>query len=196
MSSIGRPLEFDPEVALDSAMAVFWQKGYEASSLQDLLCAMNLSKSSFYQTFDSKRTLFKKCIQRYKEILSEQFFHQLNTANSGKKFIKAVFNSVANEADNVEIPKGCLLMNTANEFSQKDSEISKLVLASVDSLIDIFEQAIKQSQKQGDMPIDKNPHSVATYLVTSISGLRNMIKAGVDRQSIDEVILLTLLVLD
>ncbi len=62
--SIGRPLQFDPEQVLDAAMQVFWASGYDATSLQDLLQAMRLSKSSFYQTFGSKQQLFERCLRR------------------------------------------------------------------------------------------------------------------------------------
>jgi TetR/AcrR family transcriptional regulator, transcriptional repressor for nem operon len=61
----GRPLEFDPDIALQAAMQLFWCKGYESSSVQDLITTMEVSKSSFYQTFKSKHILFQRCIVNY-----------------------------------------------------------------------------------------------------------------------------------
>jgi len=196
MSHIGRPLEFDPEEALESAMLLFWQHGYEATSLHDLITEMGLSKSSFYQTFKSKQSLFKNCILHYKELLLGQLKQQLKDASSGRSFIEILFKMIASEADSSDIPKGCLLMNTANEFSQTDPEISKMVRASIESLTNIFEQAIQQSQKKGEITTEISPINLAIYLVTSISGLRNMIKAGESRKELNEVVKLTLSVLD
>ncbi|PCI21847.1 MAG: hypothetical protein COB62_02440 [Piscirickettsiaceae bacterium] len=196
MNKIGRPLEFNPELAVKSAMELFWRNGYEATSLQNLISSMHLSKSSFYQTFHSKHALFQRCIQSYQSMLADSFLQQLNTAPSSKFFITSVFQNIADEAAGSTVPKGCLLMNTANEFSQNDPEISKMVLSSIESLINIFELAVTQSQQQGEIPIDKNPRSTAVYLVSSISGLRNMIKAGAERKTVDDIILLTLTVLE
>ena len=65
----GRPREFDADGARDIAMQLFWSHGYDATSLSDLLLAMDLSKSSLYQTFESKLSLFELCLERYREIL-------------------------------------------------------------------------------------------------------------------------------
>ncbi len=196
MSNIGRPIEFDPEKALEAAMGLFWLYGYEATSLQNLISEMGISKSSFYQTFKSKQALFQSCLLHYKKTLLEQLNCQLNQATSGKNFINDVFESIASEVNNSKIPKGCFLMNTANEFSQTDPKIAKMVLSSIESLKKIFEQAVKQSQQRGEISNKTNPKSLATYLVSSISGLRNMIKAGANRQELKDIIKITLSIMD
>ncbi|MBT8130074.1 MAG: TetR/AcrR family transcriptional regulator, partial [Gammaproteobacteria bacterium] len=150
--SIGRPLEFDPNVALESAMHVFWRQGYEASSLQDLIGAMGLSKSSFYQAFEGKQALFKRCIQFYRQGLVDELQRKLNQTGSGKAFIQALFRDVANETTSPDGRRGCLLMNTASEFAQTDPEIAGLVSSSIQNLTQVFEKAIEQGQQQGDIP--------------------------------------------
>lgn len=194
--TIGRPLEFDPDVALDSAMHVFWRQGYEASSLQDLIGAMGLSKSSFYQAFESKQALFKRCIHFYRQGLVDELQGKLSKTESGKAFIQALFRDVANETAGKDGRRGCLLMNTASEFAQTDPEIAELVSRSIHHLTRLFEKAIEQGQRQGDIPADKNQRELANYLVSSMSGLKNMVKAGADSKSITQTADIVLSVLD
>lgn len=194
--SIGRPLEFDPNMALESAMHVFWRQGYEASSLQDLISAMGLSKSSFYQAFESKQTLFKRCIKFYRQGLIDELQSKLSKTVSGKAFIQTLFRDVAKETTGTDGRRGCLLMNTASEFAQTDPEIAELVSSSINNLTQVFELAIEQGQQQGDIPVDKNRHELANYLVSSMSGLKNMVKAGANTKSIKQTADIVLSALD
>ncbi len=194
--NIGRPLEFDPDRALDSAMQLFWRKGYESTSLQDLLGTMKLSKSSFYQAFKSKNQLFQRSIKNYQTLLTTDLNLQRQQAGSGKAFIKELFFDVTSETCGPDARRGCLLMNTANEFAQTDSDIANLVSTSLDQIITIFESAIKQAQQEEEIPQDKNANALATYLVSSMSGLKNMVKAGADKKTIEQIVTIVLSTLD
>jgi TetR/AcrR family transcriptional repressor of nem operon len=194
--SIGRPLQFDPNTALQSAMNVFWRQGYEASSLQDLISAMGLSKSSFYQAFESKQALFKRCIMFYRQGLVDELQGKLSKTDSGKAFIQTLFRDVAKETTGADGRRGCLLMNTASEFAQSDPEIAELVSRSIKNLTQVFELAIEQGQQQGDIPAEKNRRDLANYLVSSISGLKNMVKAGASSKSIKQTADIVLSALD
>ena len=193
---IGRPLEFNPDIVLESAMQLFWRKGYESSSLQELLITMGLSKSSFYQTFKSKHALFQSCTQHYGKSLNNEIRTQLKNADSGKTFINNLLNNVANETSGPDARRGCLLMNTASEFAQTDQEIAELVSSSIDSITNIFELAIQQAQRQEEISSDKNARTLATYLVSNMSGLKNMVKAGADRETIKRIASIVMTALD
>lgn len=91
--SQGRPLEFDPRLALQKAMDVFWCHGYEATSLQDLLTAMNISKSSFYQAFGSKHAIFERCLELFRERQVRQMSLALEQSPSGKEFLRSMLRS-------------------------------------------------------------------------------------------------------
>ena len=93
----GRPREFDIESAHDKAMQLFWTQGYEATSLSDLLSTMGLSKSSFYQTFESKHTLFEQCLVRYGEILISAMRAGLATAPNAIVFIAGALADISKE---------------------------------------------------------------------------------------------------
>jgi len=118
----GRPLAYDPDKALEAAMHLFWQQGYEATSLHDLLKAMGLSKSSLYQGFGDKKELFLRCVNRYCEEVSARFVARLAEAESGLNFIKWVLLHAPAEAGQSESRRSCLRMNTASEFAQNDQD--------------------------------------------------------------------------
>jgi len=194
--SVGRPLQFDPDKALDIAMQLFWRKGYESTSLQDLVSAMGVSKSSFYQTFTSKHHLFQQAIHNYQKMLSDNLQIQLQQAESGKAFIESLFYGVEREVSGSDARRGCLLMNTASEFSQTDAEIAGLVSDSLDHIADIFKQAILQAQSENKISKDKNAQDLAIYLVSNMSGLKNMVKAGADKKTIKGIVDIALSALD
>jgi len=194
--NIGRPLEFDPEQALDAAMQVFWASGYEATSLQNLLDAMDLSKSSFYQAFGGKRQLFERCLKRYRDTMAAAMLDSLNQAPSGRQFIEDRLSSVASEACSDEKPRGCLVMNTANEFAQGDPAVAEWVAQGVDRFTAIFEAAVRRAQSEGDIAADNDPEVLARFLVSSMSGLKTMVKAGLGGSEVKDIIQIVLRAID
>ncbi|MDH5668701.1 MAG: TetR/AcrR family transcriptional regulator [Nitrospira sp.] len=177
----GRPLEFDPQQALDAAVEVFWSKGYEATSMNDLLGAMALSKSSLYQTFGGKRQLFLRCLGRYQERFSAEMRGALQSAPSGLRFISGVFENVANTAEKCEGAKGCLVANSASEFGQRDMGLSKSVGRGLQGMGQIFIEALQRAQREGDLSTKADVNVLANYLVGAMTGLRTMIKAGLSK---------------
>ena len=180
--SVGRPLQYNPEQALNEAMLVFWQQGYTATSLDDLLKSMQLSKSSFYQAFKSKHRLFLQCIMHYVTLTSHDLNSKLTSANSGKEFIVTVFNSVIN--DDRKTRKGCLVSNTASEFAQVDPQVAKLVKKSMMTFKGIFKKAIITGQQDGSICKKIEAEQLAGYLVASLNGIRTMVKAGIDQATL------------
>ena len=184
----GRPVEFDKAIVLRSAMHVFWEKGFESTSLQDLLDAMQLSKSSFYQAFLSKEHLFQECISNYQKEMLESLKQDFTNSESGFEFIESTFLNIANSMQNNTKKRGCLIINTAHEFGQKNSVIASIVKNSIEKFEDVFIQAIKLGQSQKVIPKSKNPKVLAKYLVNNMSGLRSLIKAGTSRKQLNEIV--------
>ena len=174
----GRPLEYDPEKELDAAMNVFWSRGYEGTSLHDLLTATGLSKSSFYQAFSSKHEAFQRALSHYCDALTMRLREKLQSADSGWDFIESVLLSAAGEARGANDPRGCMIVNVATEFSTRDTRITALVAEGVKRVAQIFIAAVKRAQDEGRIAIDKDPNLLGRYVLSSLSGLRTMVKAG------------------
>lgn len=185
--SQGRPLEFDPNLALQRAMELFWCRGYEATSLQELLTAMDISKSSLYQAFGSKHELFERCLKVFRERQVGQMTSALEQAPSGKTFLRNMLMAAARDAATNEFPKGCLIMNTATEFSGRDAIVADLVGEGARQFVGVFQSAIERAQSNGEISASKNAEVLARYVVSTISGLKTMAKAGLPAATIEEV---------
>jgi TetR/AcrR family transcriptional repressor of nem operon len=186
--SYGRPLEYDPEKALDAAMHVFWLHGYEATSLQDLLKAMGLSKSSLYQGFGGKKALFLRCVNRYAEGMSSMLHALLAKAGSGLGFVEELLLNSASEASRSDLRRGCLLMNTATEFAQKDPEIAARVTSAFDGLQGLLKTAILRGQREGDITSDEDAEVLASYLISSLGGIKAVVKSGADEKQVRNIV--------
>lgn len=194
--SQGRPLEFNPQQALQKAMDVFWCYGYEATSLQDLLAAMEISKSSFYQAFGSKHELFEACLRLFRERQVARMRRALEKAPSGLDFVRDMVRAAAREATSRQAPKGCLIMNTATELSGRDVVIADLVGEGARQFAAVFRDAVERAQSSGDISRDKEPVVLAGYIVSTISGLKTMAKAGMPAAALDDIANVALAALD
>jgi TetR/AcrR family transcriptional repressor of nem operon len=190
--SPGRPLEFDPEAALLAAMQVFWRKGYENTSLQDLLDAMKISKSSLYQAFGNKQALFERCMTRYGDLMIGQLHDALASAPSGLGFIRQFLESVLSEARGECEARGCLVLNTANEFARRDPAIAEAVAQGLGRFHSVMLAAVRRAQLEGDIASDRDAVMLANYLVSSMSGIKTLSKAGADEASLQGTIELVL----
>ncbi|HRP95082.1 MAG TPA: helix-turn-helix domain-containing protein [Rhodocyclaceae bacterium] len=186
--SHGRPLEFDPRRALLAALEVFWRQGFEATSLNDLLRAMGISRSSFYQAFGSKHALFERCLAAFRERQVERMTRALEQAPSGKAFLRASLQALVREAADGSLPKGCLIMNTATEFAGRDPAVARLVSDGTGAFAEVFRAAVVRAQAEGEIAAERDAAVLARYMVSTISGLRTMVKAGLPPAAVEEVV--------
>jgi TetR/AcrR family transcriptional repressor of nem operon len=191
----GRPLSYEPDAALDAAMNAFWARGYDGTSMHDLLAAMGLSKSSFYQAFSGKHEVFEKSIALYCDRLAASLREKLRTADSGWDFIERVLSSAADEARTSENPRGCMIVNVATEFSARDPAVRRIIANGAQRVIRIFVAAVRQAQTEGSIPRHRDPKILGRYLMSNLTGLRTMVKAGSNHRAIDEIIRVIMLAL-
>jgi len=183
----GRPREFNTEQALEAAMQQFWLAGYEATSLQDLLDVMNLSKSSLYHAYGSKHELFLRSIDCYQQTSANELQQSLDNSLTSKAFMKRLLEDVISEATSKK-KKGCLLVNTANELSHRDKAVSKAVLNGIDNVANVIKQAIKRGKKEGAIKSTVSTDTLVNYIVSNVSGLRTMVKSGVDKTELTPLV--------
>ncbi len=183
----GRPREFKTEQVIEAAMQQFWRAGYEATSLQDLLEVMHLSKSSLYQTFGSKHELFLRSIDFYQQSLVDEIYKSLSNSRTSKAFLKQLLENVIAEAASNK-KKGCLLVNTVNELSHRDKTVSKAVLIAFRNVANVIRLAIEQGKKEGTIKTAVSTETLVDYIITNISGLRTMAKSGADKSRLASVV--------
>ncbi len=176
---MGRPLEFDPDLAVQAATQLFWAQGYSRTSLADLLKGTSMSRSSLYQAFGSKRQLFELCLHRYADDLEARLRASLRSASSGLAFIEQVLREVAGTAGTADGQRGCLLINTINELTaEHDASSAKVAQMGLARVVRLFASALERARELGEVTADKPPEELADYLFGVVSGLRTMVKAG------------------
>ena len=169
LTMAGRPKIFNEQKALERATALFWQKGYEATSTQDLIDTMGLQRGSLYHSFGSKKQLFQNAIDQHERSFTE-FEKAVRESADPIPLIKSVFLELADCSDD-DHRKGCFLGNTVAELSGTDEELAtraKEHLASLERML--FEQ-IKRAQDEGTLKNQTDAKLLARYLLNLWNGI-------------------------
>ena len=193
---MARPREFDTTEALNEAMQVFWTKGFEATSLNDLIGAMKLSKSSFYGTFGSKHEVFLAAIEHYKKTVTSQVSAVSELDAMARKLIGSLFERAVERMTEEGGGRGCFLNNCAVEVALHDPAAAKLIGGGFGIMEDTFFALVQRGQTEGEIGADKDPRALARYLTSSLNGIMVMGKANPDREALSDVARIALTALD
>ncbi len=174
----GRPLGFDPDAVLDQATEVFWRQGYDGTSLTDLLHATGLSKSSLYQQFGGKALLFEQCLARYCDAAVGSLKACSDATPRAVDFLEKLFLDVARTAGSESGEKGCMLVNTLAEFGKGDVPFRRGIERGMEGLVGILTAVVERAKEQGTIEPSSGTREVADYLVSSLIGLRTLVKSG------------------
>lgn len=172
-----RTKDFEPDVVADAAMQVFWQRGYAATSIQDLVDGTGLSRSSLYNTFESKHGLYQQALQRYEGVTTANMA-LLDTPGPARQAIKQLLLSIAEDELADAQRRGCLMANASLELAGHDGQVAALVAHNFQRLQQALEQRISQGQAQGDISADKNARALARFVVNTIQGMRVLSKGS------------------
>ena len=193
---MARQKEFDRDEALLKAMEVFWSRGYEGTSIQDLVTHMRVNRQSIYDTFGDKHSLFLLALDRYREMQSRMVFEVLEKPGSVKKNFRLLFESVVERALTGEGKSGCFVGNSISELAGRCKETATRTCNSMVAAEDIFYSALLRGKKEGDLAGVRDLRAVARFLYSSLQGLLLMAKATHDRKTLSDVVKVTLSVLD
>ena len=182
---MARPREFDIDLALDRAMGVFWEKGYEGASLQDLLDAMNIARGSLYKAFDDKRGIYLATLDRYDETIVEKEIAALRDPKEGDGLarIRRMFEGVKQDAAR----RGCFICNAAIDQARLDVDVGAQVSTMMERLEEAFAVALKQSRRGVRWPA-KRRTSTATFLLSNYMGLRVLARSGYSDSDLQAII--------
>lgn len=176
---MARPREFDIDAALDRAMEVFWTKGYEGSSLQDLLGAMGIARGSLYKAFKDKRSIYLAALERYDDMIVQAAVDALTDSAVGdgaeriRRFLEAACDAVALGNDR----RGCFLCNAAVDRAPADPAIEAKVVAMMKGLEHAIELALQESRQAKRWQTARRIR-VARVIVNAYTGLRVLARAG------------------
>jgi len=183
---MARPKEFDPERALAKAMNLFWQLGYENTSLEALMKEMGIARQSLYDTFGDKRALYLKAIAHYRDQTNSQMQNMLNEIPSVRDgFARLLFGLAAETREQHE--RGCLLLSANLQRDPKDAVIRDFLRDNQARVETIFFQALARAQKQGELSPTDDPTALARFLVVTIQGMRAMARLKSERKALEQV---------
>lgn len=182
----GRPRSFDLDEALDSAMQVFWRKGYEGASLADLTEAMGINPPSLYAAFGNKEALFRKALDRYVERRAV-LWHEALEAPTAREAVEQLLRQSADLLTS-ECNRGCMMVKgslTCGEGAERLQREMASVRARGEAMLqERFERAIID----GDLPADADPVSLARYVMTVGQGMSVQAAGGAGCQDLHQIV--------
>ena len=192
----GRPKIFDEQEVIDKAIDVFWKKGFEAASAEELLTAMNIGKGSFYLSFKGgKKELYEKSLDQFSRKAMDRFQADLAEATDPVRFVKKFFLSMADSPKERQL-NGCYLGNAIVEMSNVDTRTKNKAARLLSRLEESFSDIIRQAQIQNKIKTKENPDIIARMLINLWNGLNVTRRMYPDTKSLKKLIALQLQILD
>lgn len=193
---MARLREFDEEKALDAALQLFWEKGFEATSLSDLTSAMGIQRPSIYSAFGDKKALFEAALRKYTRFHAADVRARFQNHSLVREGFRAFFeNLVETEYSQRTTSRGCFCINTMVELSPHDEKFEILTREHQMYLSVIFEEAIERGLQSGELDDSINAKSLAQTLTVSLIGLTVLMKSRPERSFVDNAVAVTLTLL-
>ncbi|WP_017588603.1 TetR/AcrR family transcriptional regulator [Nocardiopsis ganjiahuensis] len=176
---MARTKEFDPDTALLRAMELFWSKGYEATSMADLVEHLGVSRASLYSTFGDKHELYVRAYDRYLEE-GVDFVGELSQPGPVMPVVRSLLTRYAEESAADAARRGCFVVNTAVELSPHDPVLARRVEANWNLVETALFSALVRARAQGELPQGRDPRALARLLLVTLQGMRVVGKSSDD----------------
>jgi TetR/AcrR family transcriptional repressor of nem operon len=193
---MARTKDFDENDVLNKAIDIFWHKGYNGTSMQDLVDGLGISRSSLYDTYGDKHTLYIKALESYQSQGSANVCAIVNSAAPAKETLRKLLDLIAGELLGDKKHKGCFMVNAEVETAPHDKEVSEMVCANDQQVEDAFYQVIKKGQESGELTNRQDPRALARFTFNTVKGIRVTAKSTTDKAVFDDIIKLAIAALD
>jgi AcrR family transcriptional regulator len=189
---MGRIRQFDERQALMAAMLVFWEKGYEGTSIQDLEDAMGMKRTSIYNAFGNKHQIFQRVMACYKESVMAELFTAMDSAPDVREGIRRLLNAALDIHFDEDNPGGCLVVLSVLESDQLDDQSRAQMQQTIHELKTALQTRLTRAKKAGELPADLDSAATATTIATTMTGMMVMGKANFSqaalKKTIDQVV--------
>jgi len=184
---LGRPRSFDTGKALDAALQVFWQKGYQGTSLSDLTQAMGINRPSLYAAFGDKQALFRKALNRYVEGPAAYARESLKEPTA-RAVVERLLGGAADLDTASRHPKGCLTVQGALACGEAADSIRQELNSRRASGEAQLRRRLKRAKSEGDLPAESDPADLARYVATVMYGMAVQAAGGASHHELQRVI--------
>ena len=182
-----RTKAFDTDEVLDRALHIFWRKGYEGTSMQDLVDGMRINRASIYDTFDSKEALYLQALQRYQARNQCQVEQLMTRHTSVREALDQLLESMIQESTSDPEKKGCFVVNATTGLANRNEAVNRLVSDNEQRMAFVFEDMIKQGQARGEIASDQDSRVLSSYVFSSLQGLRVLAATNADLSTLRRV---------
>ncbi len=177
---MARTKEFDPDTVLQKALELFWERGYEATSMADLVEHLGIARASIYTTFGGKHDLYIKALDRYLQTRDPDLVEMLSQPGPVLPAVRALVELYAHDSAYGDRRWGCMVVNAAVEVVPSDPQAARRVAASWDTLETVLTSALTRARAQGEIPEQKDPRALARFLLVLLQGIRVLGRAQAD----------------
>ncbi|MEM0931910.1 MAG: TetR/AcrR family transcriptional regulator [Bacteroidota bacterium] len=191
-----RTKQFNEEEVLKKAMELFWEKGFHATSIQDLVSNLGINRASLYDTFGGKEALFNRAFQEYRNSSGDAVKGILAGETSVRKGFHKLFGYAIEEAIQDDARKGCFVVNTATELIPNDGTMQATLQDHMDNMEELFTGHIQKGIDNGEIDASKNAKDIGLLLFTFYSGFRVVSKIDTDAEKLHHLVKTTLSILD
>jgi TetR/AcrR family transcriptional repressor of nem operon len=193
---MARTKDFDEREVLNKAVNLFWLKGYNGTSMQDLVDGLGISRSSLYDTYGDKHTLFIKALESYQSTASGKICQIISSILPAKETIKQILEFITCELLGDQTHKGCFMVNAEVEVAPHDREVSQMVCQNDRQVEDAFYLVIKNGQDKGEITNPQEARALARFIFNTVKGIQVTAKSINDKSVFDDIIRLAVSVLD
>ena len=185
---MARPKTFDRDEVVDRAMRVFWRRGYEATSVRDLVHATGINRASMYDTFGDKRGLFLAAVERYVEAVSGPRLKLLDGPGSGLAAIRGFFDDLIDSSLGDGRRFGCLVTNTTIELAAHDDEVGAIMRTGLGRVEQAFRRTLERAGTEGELAPGQDLRALARFLLATVNGIRVLARANPDEAMLRDVV--------
>lgn len=185
---MARPRAFDEDIVLDRAMNLFWCRGYEATSVQDLVDGLGINRASLYDSFGDKYALYRKALDHYRQTNQARLCTLLDSNQSAIEVLQTLFDSTIQATVDDPNHKGCFIVNSAIELASHDPEVAQVVADNQRVFENSLTGIIERGQSEGSVTTAHAASDLARFVYNTINGLKVLGKVQPDRPALEGVV--------
>lgn len=183
----GRPRSFDRETALVQATLLFWQHGYEGTSISDLTAAMGISPPSLYAAFGDKRALFTEVVDRYGSTFGAFMDNALTQESDPRAGFARMLDEAALSYTDPQHPAGCLVISAATNYSPQTADVEQDLRARRRANVRSFEARLHDAKARGALPEGADTRALAVYFAAVVQGMSQQARDGATTEELRRV---------
>jgi TetR/AcrR family transcriptional repressor of nem operon len=188
---VARPKEFDRDDVLERAMHLFWERGFEATSIGDLVEHVGVGRQSLYDTFGDKHALYVAALDHYRAQHCSGIADALEADGAIRDVVRGVMQVVAERAG-ARPSKSCMLLGAVAERGPEDGDVRRRFCTNTGAIEKALAARLERARAAGELASDHDSRALARYLMASLYGLQLLARGGADKKHLEQVIDVTL----